>query len=100
MKNTEIVITRTTQNPFGQTIVRGCCSCQHKTINLEGVRYCRVRRKVVGQMNICKEWQLTARLEQLRPGADKEAENSWQKEKKKNGSRPASSGGAGGMRDR
>ena len=74
MRKEEIIITRTTRNPFGHMIVSGCCSCQHKTINQEGVRYCPKRRKKVGQMNICKEWQLSALLKKLHPGLDKAAE--------------------------
>lgn len=51
------------RNEHGIEVCKMCASCQHKSIQLDGIRICELTQLVVDQHNKCKKWQMANSLQ-------------------------------------
>ena len=49
-------------NLYHIQICKICASCAHKTVNERGKRFCEKLKKVVGQQDVCSQWEMSASL--------------------------------------
>ena len=46
------------RNEHGVKVRKCCASCQHKEIDVDGIRSCKLTKELVGQKSRCKHWEM------------------------------------------